>query len=240
MDTSSKQPNRLEYESGLENFFTSLTAFSGLLAAGAVGTLIVCLTFAMLGWLNGENTRGWTGSIPNVLLFLVGFLLVAIFFGWIRSGIDIYYFLDHKQKRLLLRRKVFFYSSETVVSQFRDLHCLAVAGRFVRELRGKGVPPREYWQTALWMVTKNGSKIRVSDYKAHGSWFPDEEELAKTLKLSLMRSPSADHALRVRRTPQGPEVTFGPQPWASPGCLLGIALCLATAVALYAAGVRLK
>ena len=223
----SNQTNRVDYESPLEDLFKSLTIFAASMGVIALGFILVALFYWVVGWMNGENTRGWTEPIPKLFVFLVVSMLLSAFFGFIRSRIDIYYYLDHGRRQLLLRRKVLFFRSETVVANFQDLHCLAVAGKFVSKSQGTGAPVYQYWSTALWLITKKGKKIRISDYTEHRHWTPEKSTLPKKLGLNLISSPSADHALKIRRGPKGLELTFGPDTAGCTGCLWVIGLALA-------------
>ena len=95
--------------------------------------------------------------------------------------------------------------------------------------------------TALWLVTRRGHKIRVSDYKPHHSWSPEDSPLPKTLGLNLVISPSGDHALKIRRGPQGPELKFAGDSWTwLAGTFWGILLTLAAAAGMFALGDWLK
>jgi len=223
-----EQSDRVEYESPLENLISNLMVFSGCLGACALGLLGVSLAFWILGWMYKEDASGWTRPVPKIALFALGAMAVSVFFGWIRSQIDICYWLDHKRSQVLLRRKVFFYRGDTRVASFKDLHCLAVAGKFVNESQGKGKPTKDYWLTALWLVTKKGWKIRISDYKQEGTWTPEHSHLPRTLGLKLVTGPSARQALKVRWGPKGPELIWKSDSWTwLVGLVWGLVLTLA-------------
>lgn len=232
---------RVDYESPLEELFNRLTAFTGCLGAFAFALLMISLVFGVLGWIYGEDASGWTQPVPKVLAMMIIALLLTAFFGYIRSKVDVYYLLDHKRRQVRFHRKFFFLEGEWPVASYQELHCLAVGGKFVSESQGKHKPPKEYWLTALWLVTKSGRKIRVSDYKPLGSWIPEESKLPDALGVGLVTSSSANHALKVRRGPDGPEITFVGDSftWVL-GCLGGLALTLFLAVAFPALGEWLK
>ena len=227
--------NRLEYDSWLETVCLNFTTALGCLATLGFACLGMCLVMGLLGWIYGEDASGFTQPIPELILASTGLAGLALVAICIRSAIDIHYYLDHELQELLLYRKIFRWSGIKSVARFSDLHCLTVGGKFVSESQGKGKPSKEYWMTALFLVTQQGQQIRVSDFLKHGTWDPSQNCLAQNLGIPFVDCHTSHKRLIVRCRKDGVEVSHGPPRSALVGCLwiAGITLALSVLWSVY-------
>lgn len=202
------QGKKLDYDSTLETVFNVLTGVAFGLAGACVVVAAGCFlffilaVFARIGGIHpaSSNFATFLHPLPAWLLLSLPFFGLGALFGFLRTEIDVHYYIDQDRPRVMLRRKIWFYQSVRPVAKFSDLLCVSLSGRFVSESGGENKPNNEYWKTALYLVTRKRKLIRVSDFKEEGAWKPRDAGLHTALGVPFVEFPDADRkVLRVSR-----------------------------------------
>ena len=173
---------------------------------------LVCFIFFLLAAV--ARLRGfsapfdtWLHPIPCLILISLPFLALGGLASWVRSRLDIHYYLDPEREQLMLARNIFSYKGVRPVAAFADIHSLAVGGKFHSESQGKSKPPKEYWTTALFAVTKDGKKIRLTDWDLKEEW--RQQGLDQLLGVPIVAPPDlSTQVLVVKRSKGGVSINY--------------------------------
>jgi hypothetical protein len=191
---------KLDYDSSLEKVFNLLTGLLFGLAGTCVVVAAVCFlffilaVFARIGGIQPEdsNFASFLHPLPVWLLLSLPFFGLGALLGFLRTKIDIHYYIDPDRPRVMLRRKLWFYESVRPVAKFASLLCVSVSGHFVSEAQGENIPNLEYWNTALFLVTRKRKLIRVSNFQKEGTWKPLDAGLHTTLGIPFVDFPDSE------------------------------------------------
>jgi len=155
------EPEVLEFDSFTESLLDNLAVGGGCLGCG---TLVFMFLFRNEAFVN-----------PSQFAWAAGGLAVFLVAAWLRARVDMTLVLDPQREQVLYRRSLFGWVTLTPLASFRDLQCVTESGR---EVHQKNKP--SYWESALFLVTNQGRRIRASNYQQSPT-YPDPALLAQRL-----------------------------------------------------------
>ncbi|MCE7873485.1 hypothetical protein DYH09_24365 [bacterium CPR1] len=207
----------LEYESFLERLLTIVAGALGVLSALYLGVFFFKIASGRI-------------DLTFLLASLVAFAASSGVM-WVRFRVQIHYLLDIERKQVLLCRNLLGFETTSPVARFADLECVTESG--VQRSEGKGKP--RSWHHALFLVLKDGRKVRVSDYVKQGPQtgrLLEVNELARRLEVPA-RPVSAEDLKAERRQlktcllGEGLKVEHGSDNSGLWGCLIVLVIVLA-------------
>ncbi len=224
-DTSHKRPlssRKVDYESWDERGLARSAFFFNFLGFICLGFALYSLGGAVLNYLGLVGQPGqvysWLRAVPAWVILAAPFALIGGLLTALRKGLDVHYFLDTKANNVVRFRRFFDWESQQKIARFSELECLAVGGRFVSESRGRNKPPLEYWLRALFLVTKSGKNIRISDFTNDFAAEELGKSLSEHLDLKLVIPESTEERLQILKNNGEVEIRYR----SGSGCLASI------------------
>ncbi len=207
----------LEYESFLERLLTNVAGALGVLSALYLGVFFFKISSGRI-------------DLQFLLASLAAFALTSGVL-WVRFRVQVHYLLDFERKQVLLCRNLFGSETTSPVARFADLECVTESG--VQRSEGKGKP--RSWHHALFLVLKDGRKVRVSDYAKQGPQTGRRQEVSELAKrLEVPARPISHEDLQAERRQlttrllrEGLKVEHGPEHSGLWGCLIVLVIALA-------------
>lgn len=207
----------LEYESFLERLLTNVAGALGVLSALYLGVFFFKIASGRI-------------DLQFLLASLAAFALTSGLL-WVRFRVQVHYLLDFERKQVLLCRNLLGSETTSPVARFADLECVTESG--VQRSEGKGKP--RSWHHALFLVLKDGRKVRVSDYAKQGPQTgrrQEVNELAERLGVPAQPVSHEDlkadrRQLKTRLLREGLKVEHGPDNSGLWGCLVVLVIMLA-------------
>ncbi len=208
----------LEYESVLERLLTTVATGLGVLSALYLGVFFYKIASGRI-------------DLQFLLASLAAFALTSGLL-WVRFRVQVHYLLDFERKQVLLCRNLFGSETTSPVARFADLECVTESG--VQRSEGKGKP--RSWHHALFLVLKDGRKVRVSDYAKQGPYtgrLLEVNDLARRLEVPALPVSHEDlkaerRRLKTRLLREGLKVEHGPDNSGLWGCLIVLVIVLAS------------
>lgn len=162
---------------------------------------VLCLILGGLWLLFSGQAAAWSMFKYGLLLFPIG--------AFLSTQVEVDYRMDLEAKTVSLYRRIFRWESKTFVCDFSQIEC--VADDTSVSFHGEGSRRRREFRSGLVLVLKKGTLLRVTglDFKDHSAVSEHGQRLADLLELPYC---SGAGKLQVRRTAQGPQLSYKPSP----------------------------